>query len=179
MVRAMELVRDACAADLEPLTEIYNHYIVHTAVTFHLEPLTVEQRRPWFEQACAGGRYRLVIAEREGRAVGWACTHPFRSKGAYVASVESSVYLAPDATGAGLGDRLYRALFERLAGADVRAIVAAIALPNDASRRLHLSHGFESVGVMRSIGRKLGREWDVEWFQRLNAPASVEREVPA
>lgn len=163
----MESIRAARAEDLEALTEIYNHYIVNTAVTFHVEPLTVEQRREWFADVTRGGRYQLLVAERDGQPVGWACTQRFRTKGAYEASVESSVYLAPDATGVGLGDRLYRALFERIDEQQVTSVVAAITVPNDASLRLHRRHGFERVGVMRRIGYKLGQEWDVEWWQRL------------
>lgn len=48
-------IRAAVRDDLPRLTEIYNYFVVHTPVTFDLEPWTVERRAAWFEQFGAGG----------------------------------------------------------------------------------------------------------------------------
>ena len=73
----------------------------------------------------------------------------------------SSIYLAPDMTGQGLGRRLYAALFDALKGEDIHRIFGGITQPNEASVRLHRAFGFEPVGVYREVGRKFGRFWDV------------------
>jgi phosphinothricin acetyltransferase len=161
------VIRPGREGDLDRLTAIYNHYVQHTPVTFDIETYTVERRRAWFDQFGQRGRYRLFVAEREGRVVGWADSHPFRAKAAYDTSVESTVYLDASAQRLGLGARLYSALFDALVGKDVRVVMAGITLPNDASIALHRSFGFDSCGVMREVGRKFDRYWDVEWFQRL------------
>lgn len=49
---------------------------------------------------------------------------------------------------------------------------AGVTLPNEASERLHLCFGFQTVGVYREVGRKFDRFWDVAWFQK---PLSVPR----
>ena len=165
------LIRPARAADLADLTELYNHYIRETPITFDLVPFTLEQRRVWLEGFAAAGRHRLFVAEASGHAVGFASSHQFRVKAAYDTSVETSVYLAPGHTGFGLGARLYQALFDALRGADVHRALAGITLPNPASVALHRRFGFESVGVFSEVGYKFERFWDVEWFQRAVAPA--------
>ncbi|MFJ5547692.1 GNAT family N-acetyltransferase [Streptomyces sp. NPDC093225] len=168
-------IRPGTEDDLEELTGIYNHYVVGTPVTFDVEPLTVEQRRPWLLAHPPSGPHRLLVAERRGRLLGYATSSAFRPKPAYATSVETSVYLAPEHVGRGVGSLLYASLFEVLHGEDVHAALAGIALPNEASRRLHERFGFRPVGVHEQVGRKFGRFWDVAWFQRFLPPAAPGR----
>jgi phosphinothricin acetyltransferase len=161
----MPAVRNARLADLAALTAIYNHYVVHTPITFDVTPLEPEQRRGWFDDH-QGGRHRLLVAEDAGDVVGYATTSRWRPKAAYDTTVEATVYVRHGATRRGIGRLLYGALFDAIANADVHTIVAGIALPNDASVALHERCGFAQVGVFREVGLKFGRFWDVAWFQR-------------
>jgi hypothetical protein len=56
----MSDIRTASRTDLPRLTEIYNHYVVHTSVTFDVEPYSVESRAVWFDQFSESGCYRLL-----------------------------------------------------------------------------------------------------------------------
>jgi phosphinothricin acetyltransferase len=160
-------IRPAAPNDIEPLTAIYNHYIAHTAITFDLEPFSVERRRSeWFEHYHASGRHRLLVAERDAAVCGYACSSTFRPKGAYQTSVEVSVYLAPDSTRQGLGRRLYVALFDLLQVEDVHRAYAGITLPNPASVALHEKFGFQPIGTYHEVGRKHGKYWDVLWMEK-------------
>ena len=159
-------IRAAVDADLTALTDIYNHYVVHTPITFDVNPLTPEERRPWFSEHRAEGRHRLLVAEEHGRVMGYASTSRFRPKAAYDTTVESSVYCRVDAVGRGIGTMLYRELFQSIAGEDVHQIVAGVTQPNAASVALHTRAGFQPIGVFSSVGRKFDRYWDVAWFQR-------------
>ena len=160
------VVRPAVRSDLPRLTEIYNHYVVHTPVTFDVEPYTVERREGWFEQFAMSGRYRLLVAEQGGTVVGYAGTTRFRPKPAYETTVETTIYCAPEVMGKGVGQKLYGALFEAIAGEDIRRIVAGYVLPNPASARLHEQFGFKVIGVFSENGRKFGKYWDVVWSER-------------
>jgi len=159
-------IRPAERGDLPRLTEIYNHYIVNTPITFDLKPFSVHQRARWFDEHAGTKRYRMVVAEYAGRVAGYACTGPFRDKAAYDTSVETSVYCAHDATGRGIGAMMYRALFDALKNEDIHRLLAGITIPNDASIKLHRRFGFSEVGVFSECGRKLDRYWDVVWMQR-------------
>ncbi|WP_149826278.1 GNAT family N-acetyltransferase [Streptomyces tailanensis] len=180
-------VRPGVEADLTALTDIYNHYIRETSITFDTAVFTPEERRPWLLSHLEDGRHRLIVAttanyeldaaarsaslrgggrETGGQILGYATSSAFRAKPAYGTSVEVSAYLAPDAGGRGVGTLLYKALFESLAGEDLHRAYAGIVPPNEASRRLHERFGFRHVGTYREVGRKFGRYWDVAWYEK-------------
>jgi len=160
------IIRDARADDLSALTAIYNHYIVHTPITFDLAPMTVEDRQGWFGQFSSTGRHRLFVAIGDGAVIGYAGSHQFRTKAAYDTTVETTVYCSPSAIGRGVGTRLYTTLFEAIASEDIHVLLAGITLPNEASVTLHQRFGFTLAGVTHAVGRKFDRYWDVGWFER-------------
>lgn len=160
------LTRPAHRDDLPQLTEIYNHYVVHSPATFDLTPKMVEERAEWFAQFSETGRHRLVVAEDNGVVIGYAGTTRFRVKPAYDRTVETTVYCAPEAMGRGVGAQLYAALFETIAHEDVHRIVAGYVPPNPASAALHARFGFKPVGIFTEQGYKFGRYWDVCWMER-------------
>ena len=160
-------IRPATLDDLPALTDIYNHYVVHTAITFDMSPFAPEERRAWFDEHATTGRHRLIVAvASDGTPHGYATTSRWRPKAAYDTTVESSVYCRPDVVGRGIGTAVYTALFDSIAGEDIHRIVAGISQPNPASVALHRRLGFREVGVFSNVGRKFGRYWDVAWFER-------------
>ena len=163
----MPLIRPAGLDDLPALTDIYNHYVVNTAITFDLRPFEPAERRAWFDDHAPTGRHRLIVAvDANGAVLGYATTSRWRPKAAYDTTVEASVYCSPSSVGRGCGSALYAALFEGIATEDVHRIVAGVSLPNPASIKLHERFGFRPVGVFPSVGRKFDRYWDVAWFER-------------
>lgn len=165
-------VRAGAAADLSALTDIYNHYVHETAITFDTVAFTPEERLPWLRSHPEDGPHRLLVAQDvpSARILGYVTSSPFRPKPAYSTSVEVSVYCAPDAAGRGIGTLLYKALFEALEGEDLHRAYAGIAQPNEASARLHLRFGFRHVGTYEEVGRKFGRYWDVAWYEKPLGP---------
>ena len=89
-------IRSAALDDIPALTALYNHYIENTAITFDLEPWTVERRQEWFKQFGASGRHQLVVAEAGGEVLGYACSTKFRPKAAYDTTVETTIYVRHD-----------------------------------------------------------------------------------
>lgn len=154
--------------DLTALTDIYNHYVRETPITFDINTITPDERRPWLLSHPEDGPHRLLVARSaaQGRILGYATSSPFRPKAAYATSVETSIYLAPGARGRGLGTRLYTALFAALEGEDVHRAYAGVTLPNDASIRIHERFGFRQVGVYEEVGRKFGTYYDVAWLEK-------------
>ena len=158
------VIRRVVQDDLPALLAIYNHFVVHTPVTFDIEPRTLEQRQAWLDTFADVGRHQCLVAAKDGQAIGWACSGKLREKAAYDTSVETSIYLAPGEQGQGLGRRLYQTLFEALADEDVHRAFGGITQPNEASVGLHLAMGFTHVGTYREVGRKFGKFWDVAWY---------------
>ena len=168
-------VRPASLEDLPSLTEIQNHYVIHTHITFDHRPFTPEQRVPWFHEHSDGQRYRLLVAcDSQDVVLGYACTGRHRTKEAYDTTVEASVFCRPEAAGRGIGTLLYSALFDAIADQDIRRIVAGIAQPNVASNALHRRFGFTAIGVFSQVGRKFEKYWDVMWMERpLKLPGTL------
>jgi phosphinothricin acetyltransferase len=159
-------IRPASIDDLPALAEIYNYYVVNTVITFDLEPVTMEERREWLSQFALSGPHRLLVAEEDGKVVGYAGSFRFRMRCAYDTTIETTVYCAPEAVGRGVGSALYTALFEALRHEDLHVAVAAIAVPNPASIALHERLGFTLAGLLHDIGRKFDRYWDVAWYEK-------------
>lgn len=103
----------------------------------------------------------MLVAVADKALVWCASSSRYRPKAAYEASVEASIYMASDASGLGIGTKLYAALFSYLEKEDVHRASAGIALPNPASVALHERFGFKKVGLFTEQGRKFGRYWDV------------------
>jgi phosphinothricin acetyltransferase len=165
MTRITARVRPATDGDLTTINDVYNHYVRTSHTTFDLEEHDLTWRRAWFEER-SSAVHRVLVAEREGRVLGYASSGPYRPRAAYETSVETSVYVAPDATGIGVGSALYGALFKELDSTDLHRALAGIALPNDPSVALHVALGFRLVGRFTEQGRKFGRYWDVAWYER-------------
>jgi phosphinothricin acetyltransferase len=163
-IRDAEPARDAaaCAAIYAP----------------HVEdgPVSFEERAPEAAEMAArieryGASHAWLVAEGEGKVVGYAYATAFNERPAYRWSTSVSVYTAEDARGQGLGRALYEALFDRLRERGFRMACAGITLPNVASEGLHNGLGFELVGVNREIGWKQGAWRDVGWYQLELSPA--------
>lgn len=160
------------SGDLSVLTDIYNHYVTHTHVTFDVEPFAIAARIPWFSQFSETGPYRLLVAEQRGVPIAYASSTNFKPRAAYNSSVETSVYVHPDACGQGAGQQLYTALLDlMLTEPTVHRAYGGVALPNQASVALHERLGFVKVGTYSEVGFKLGKYWDVSWYEKdVSAP---------
>jgi phosphinothricin acetyltransferase len=160
------LVRAAQGDDLPALTALYNHYVKTSPATFDLTPVSIENRKQWMARYADSGPHRLLVATIGDAIAGYATSGKVREKPGYLPSVETSVYVHPDHQGRRVGSELYGALFALLTNEDVHRVFAAIVPPNPASVALHARFGFRSVGWFHEAGRKFGRYWDVEWFER-------------
>jgi phosphinothricin acetyltransferase len=170
------LVVPAMPDHLAPINDIYNHYVRTSHCTFDLDPTAMEARRRWFDEH-ADPRHRIFVATVDGGVVGFASSGRHRPRRAYETSVETSVYLAPAWVGRGIGASLYSALLDALEGEDVHRALAGITQPNEASIALHRRFGFYRVARFSEQGRKFGRYWDVDWYERPIGPTTSRRDT--
>jgi phosphinothricin acetyltransferase len=158
-------LRAASPGDAAAVAAIYAPYVTDSTVTFETEPPTAQEMRGRME-AVAGRFPWLVAEEADGSLAGYAYACPFRARAAYRFAVETTVYLRPEASGRGLGARLYGPLLTALERQGFTQAIAAVALPNDASVALHERLGFGHAGTYAQVGYKLGRWLDVGLWQR-------------
>lgn len=158
-------VRRAMVADAEAIRRIYNAEVLGSTVTFDLVARSLDRQREWLAEHA--GPYPAVVAERDGRVVGFGSLSPYRSRPAYATTVEDSVYVARDERGRGIGKELLGELVGLGAAHGFHAVMARIAAGHEASIALHRSCRFEQVGVEREVGRKFGQWLDVVLMERL------------
>ena len=157
------MIRPATVTDAHAISVVYNHFILNTTVTFEETAISPGDMAQRIE--AHAGRLPFLVAEIDNAVAGYAYAAPWKTRSAYRHSVESSIYVASEFTGMGLGSRLYQALLQDLRKQGVHAVLAGIALPNKASIGLHEAFGFSKVGQMREVGRKFDQWIDVGYWQ--------------
>ena len=155
-------IRDAVPEDAGRLLEIYGHYVENTAVSFEYVTPSLAEFRTRMETIQK--RYPWLVLLLDGRVEGYAYAGPFKSRSAYDRSVETTIYLAPDAQKQGLGRMLYEALEEALRKMGVLNLYACVAFPeredeylttNSADFHAHL--GYVRAGHYHKCGWNFGR----------------------
>jgi L-amino acid N-acyltransferase YncA len=158
-------LRDATTADLPAINDIYNHYVLHSTCTYQTEPGTMEERNAWF--AAHGVKHPVIVAEQDGRVIGWASLSKFHQRRAYENTVEDSVYLHHEARGKGLGTALLKELIARAQALGHHTMIGGISADQAASIALHAKLGFTEAARLREVGFKFGHWLDVVWMQRM------------
>lgn len=167
------VLREATAADMPAVAEIYGHWVRVGLGSFEESPPDAAEMAARRERVvAAGGPYWVALSG--GALVGYAYAGPYRTRAAYRWTAETSVYIAPEAQGRGVGAALLDRLISECAPRGWRQMVAVIGdSGNAASRRLHARAGFEEVGVLPSVGFKFGRWVDVVLMQRPLGPGDA------
>jgi phosphinothricin acetyltransferase len=159
------VVRSAADDDAPAINAIYNHYVATSPATFDVEPMSLRRRLTWLAER-GDASHRALVARDQGHLLGFASSGSYMPRPAYDTTVLVSVYVHPEHTGSGIGAALYGELLDGLSRLDLHRAVAGITLPNPASVALHERFGFTQIGRFTEQGYKLGRYWDVAWFER-------------
>lgn len=159
-------IRPATPADLDAITEIYADAVTNGTASYELEPPTRAEMARRLEALQDGG-FPYVVAESEGRVMGYAYAGPFRPRPAYRFIVENSIYVAPDAKGRGLGRLLLERLIAEAERLGFRQMIAVIGdgHAGSASVKLHERLGFRHGGRLEGSGYKHGRWLDTAFMQ--------------
>jgi phosphinothricin acetyltransferase len=163
------MLREVKISDAARITEIYNHYIENTTVTFVEEKISVEETEQRINAILQKG-YPYIVYEEDLEVRGYAYLNNWRSQSGYDITLETTIYLDIRFVGNGRGSILYMELIERAKKLGIHSLIGILSLPNDASRKLHMKMGFQLAGVFRETGWKFDHLIDVEFWQlRLNA----------
>ena len=159
------IVRPATEEDAPALAAIYGHHVLHGFGTFEEVPPSAEEmaRR---RRAVVEAGLPYLVAEADGRVLGFAYAAPFRPRAAYRYTAEDSVYVRHDRRGEGLGRAVLAPVIEACRTMGLHQLIGVIGgSDNAASIGLHRSLGFEQLAVMPQLGFKAGKLVDVVWMQ--------------
>jgi phosphinothricin acetyltransferase len=167
------VIRLATTADAEQVRAIYGPVVRDTAISFEVEPPTVEEMGRRIQTTLE--RFPWLVCESNGQVQGYAYAGPHRARAAYQWSLEVTVYVHADHRRLGVGRAVYSSLFKLLALQGFYNAYAGITLPNPPSVGLHESIGFQPFATYREVGYKMGAWHDVGWWEI----ALQERETPS
>jgi phosphinothricin acetyltransferase len=161
----MVTFRPARRNDIGEITEIYNEAILTTVATFDTEIKTLEEQEQWFDDH--GVNNPILVAEHDGRCVGWASLSKWSDRCAYSDTAEISVYVRAGWRGKGIGRGLLEAIIAEGAKTRLHTIIARITQGNASSIHLHKSVGFITIGTMKEVSMKFGKRLDVHLMQKI------------
>jgi len=156
-------IRPATAQDLKAIAEIYNEGIRDRIATFEIRERTPEEIQGWLERP----RHPLLVAEKEGKVLGWIAASDYRARECYAGIAEFSIYIAKAARGQGVGNTLMPAFFKACEEQGFWKILSRIFPENKGSLALCKKHGFREVGVYENHAKLDGVWRDVVIVERV------------
>ena len=168
-------IRASRDEDVAAISAIYTHHVLHGTGSFETEPPTPADMAARRADVLAKNLPYLV-AERDGKVLGFAYCNWFKPRPAYRFSAEDSIYISDEARGQGLGWQLLAALEQAAEAAGVRKLIAVIGdSANVGSVGVHLKQGFSHVGVIKDCGWKFGEWRDIVLMEKAIGEGSSTR----
>lgn len=160
MIRAIKI------SDAQAICDIYNYYIENTVISFEYEKVSLDDMQTRISKIT--DKYPWLVYEEQGEVVAFVYANLWKARKAYQHTLESTVYASHKMSTKGIGTKLYQALFDALEndGSKVKALMAVIALPNEASIALHKRMSFTEAGLFKSVGYKFDQWVDVAYYQK-------------
>ncbi|SFC92117.1 phosphinothricin acetyltransferase [Flexibacter flexilis DSM 6793] len=159
-------LRNATTSDLPVILSITNDAILHSTAHYAYEPQTLAVQTQWFEDKLAQN-WPVIVAEADGKAVGFGTYGSFRVREGYRFTVEHSVYLQDDFQGRGIGQMLLLELVRLAKTQGFHTMIGVIDAANTGSCAFHARNGFEQVGHLRQVGYKFGQWLDLVLMQKM------------
>jgi L-amino acid N-acyltransferase YncA len=166
----MPSIRSSRDEDVPAIAAIYAHHVLNGTGTFEIDPPSPQDMATRRADVLSKGLPYLV-AEEGGKVTGFAYCNWFKPRPAYRFSAEDSIYLAPEATGKGMGRKLLEALATQAEAAGVRKLIAVIGdSANAGSIGVHIALGFSHVGIIKSCGWKFDQWRDIVLMEKQLGP---------
>ncbi len=167
------IIRTASVEDAKELLDIYAYYVTDTAITFEYDLPSLEEFTHRISQTLTS--YPYLVAEDQGRLLGYAYAGSFKGRAAYDWCVETSIYVARKARGRGIGSLLLSSLEYLLTLQGFLNANACISIPKEeddpyltlGSVSFHENKGYRLVGTFHDCGYKFGRWYHMVWMEKM------------
>ena len=144
------IIRDATEADLPAIVEIFNATIPSRMVSATLEPVSVEERLPWFH-AHSSDHHPLWVMNDDDRVIAWLSLQAFLPRCAYAGTAEVSVYVREDFRRCGVARSLLDEAITRAPALEITALIGHVFAHNEPSLRFFSRVGFERWGLLPRV----------------------------
>ena len=157
-------IRDAKKEDLPTILKIVNFEIEHTTAIYDYDKRNLEYQTAWFEKK-KKEKMPVIIAEENGKVIGFGTFGIFRPWDGYQFSVEHSIYLDKDSRGRGSGKKIMKELIRLAIELGFHTMIAGVDANNVDSIKFHHDFGFKEVGRFNQIGYKFEKWLDLIFMQ--------------
>lgn len=165
-------IRSASIQDAEAILKIYSHYVQNTAISFEYDVPTLDEFKERIAHTVEN--YPYLVAEQDGKIIGYAYGSQFHERAAYNWCAEVSIYVDAEARKCGVGRMLYEALEQELKEQGILNLYACIAYTdeedeylNNNSAQFHAHLSYEQIGRFHKCGYKFNRWYDMIWMEKL------------
>lgn len=166
------IIRSAVLSDADRLLEIYAYYVEKTAISFEYVVPSHDEFKRRIENTMK--KYPYLVAEENGKIIGYAYAGPFVGRAAFCHSCETTIYIDHDTRKYGYGRKMYEALEKDLKEQGIINIYACIGDPvvedeylTKNSEQFHAHLGFKTVGRFQKCGYKFGRWYNMIWMEKI------------
>ena len=157
------IIRPIEEKDIKACLDLYNYYVLNTTNSFEEAEVTFEDFSSRVQKISA--KYPYIVAEVDGKVLGFAYVHEFAVRSAYRFAVELSLYVEKDARGKNIGSELLKEILERCKKQGLKQVVSIITAENEMSCRFHEKKGFKFVGEVEKVGYKFGKWLNIKYYQ--------------
>ena len=152
------LIRVAKTDDLPAIVDIYNQSIPSQRSTGDIQPLSVQDRMPWFEAHRPDG-HPIFVAEVDGRVAGWCSLSAYRpGRAALRFTAEISYYISYAYHRQGIAKALVEHSLAACPALEIRHVFAIVLEGNQASLNLLEKMGFAQWGYLPRVADFDGKE---------------------
>jgi L-amino acid N-acyltransferase len=158
------IIRTAGEADLPAILDIFNEVILNSTAIYQNKLMTPDEIAVWY-QSKINGSWPLLVAERDGKAIGFSTFGTYRARECYQSTVELAVHVAKEFRGQGIGQSLLAELVQAARNQRFHVMMAGIDSANTGSIRLHQKFGFQVCGEIKQVAKKFDRWLDLTFMQ--------------
>lgn len=166
------IIRSAVTKDAESILKIYSHYVQTTAISFEYDAPTLEEFKGRIAHTLE--KYPYLVAEQDGKIIGYAYGSQFHPRAAYQWCAEVSIYVDVEVRKSGIGRLLYEALEKALKDQGILNLYACIAYTdnedeylNNNSAQFHAHLGYTEIGRFHKCGYKFNHWYDMIWMEKI------------
>lgn len=149
-------IREYQETDAVAILEIINYNILNATALYDYNIRSLEQQIQILESKLKAG-FPVIVAEENGKVVGFGMYSEFRFREAYKFTVEHSVYVHQDSQGKGIGKELLARLIQLAKEQKLHTMIGVIDSENQNSIDFHHKMGFSTVGIIKESGFKFNR----------------------
>ena len=156
-------IREVKLSDAQAIADIYNYYIANTTVTYETELVTADEMARRIEEISA--KYPYFVYEEAGKVIAYCYAHPWRTRAAYLYTLETTIYLDHSVKHHGIGSLMVNHLIALCKEKGYHALIARATDENVESKVFHEHLGFKQVSHYEEVGWKFDRWLGINCFE--------------